>query len=489
MSRKPFHLSNVLRHAVARVNRSFDGACALVVMLLTFTILNRGRMPEGLQDFLSARLSVRNIALVVAFIVLWHGAFAACGLYRTDGHGPATRARVPWRRIVLACSIGTLFLSFFTLVSANGAYDLRVVAFFWMACVGAELMGRSAITFVASSLDRRARPVRHTLIVGSGPRALRLAQYLETRPYRDCQVAGFVDTRPIDEVEPLLRERMLGPLDALEALLCRLPIDQVLIALPVRSRYEAMQAVLDTCERIGVEASYFPEVFSTSRARRAFDGDGEAELPTVRHKPVVDDHRLVVKRVIDVVVASAGLVAVSPILLVCAIAIKISTPGPVFFTQVRYGLNRRQFRMFKLRTMVVDAERLQPGLESQNEAGGPVFKIRADPRITRCGRIMRKLSLDELPQLVNVVRGEMSLVGPRPLPARDVLRFSEARLMRRFSVKPGLTCLWQVSGRSEIEFDQWVRHDLDYIDNWSLALDMRSLIKTVPAVLSGSGAV
>jgi exopolysaccharide biosynthesis polyprenyl glycosylphosphotransferase len=458
-------------------------------MLLTFTILNSGRMPRGLQDFLSLRLTIKNVALVVGFIILWHSAFAICGLYRTAPEGPGAPTRVSWRRIVLACSIGTLFLSLFTLASSSGAFDLRVVAAFWVACVAAELVGRSGIALAARYLHHRARTIRHTVIVGSGPRAATLAQDLATRQYKECEVMGFVDTRPLDEVEPALRDRMLGTLEGLEALLCSRPIDQVLVALPVKSCYEAIQQVLDTCERVGVEATYFPDLFSTALARRAFDDEEETDLPAVRHQFVADDHRLVVKRVIDIVLASAGLVAVAPVLIVCAIAIKLTAPGPVFFSQLRYGHNRRQFRMYKLRTMVVDAERQQASLEAQNEAQGPVFKIRADPRITRCGRVMRKLSLDELPQLVNVIRGDMSLVGPRPLPARDVLRFNEAWLMRRFSVKPGLTCLWQVSGRSETEFDQWVRQDLDYIDNWSLTLDMRILIKTVPAVLSGSGAM
>ncbi len=489
MKRKPFRLSRLLRHAVARVNRSFDGACALVVMLLTFTILNIGRMPLGWQDFLSVRLTIKNVALVVAFIILWHSAFTICGLYRTTPEGPGELTRVSWRRVVLACSIGALFLSFFTLASSSGAFDLRVVAAFWVACVAAELIGRGAIALAARYLERRAHTIRHTIIVGSGPRAATLAQNLDARPYKDCLVMGFVDTRARDEVEPPLRDRMIGTLEELEGILCSQPIDQVLVALPVKSCYEAIQQVLDTCERVGVEATYFPDIFSTALGSRAFDDEEEAELPAVRHQFVADDHRLVVKRGMDIVLASAGLVAAAPLLVVCAMVIKVTAPGPVLFSQLRYGYNRRQFRMFKLRTMVVDAERLQASLESQNEANGPVFKIRADPRITRCGRIMRKLSLDELPQLVNVLRGDMSLVGPRPQPARDVLRFHKAWLMRRFSVKPGLTCLWQVSGRSETEFDQWVRQDLDYIDNWSLTLDMRILIKTVPVVLTGSGAM
>ena len=177
-----------------------------------------------------------------------------------------------------------------------------------------------------------------------------------------------------------------------------------------------------------------------------------------------------------------------PLMLAAAAAIRLTSDGPVIYAQERYGLNRRRFRMFKFRTMVQDAERLQASLESQNEAEGPVFKIADDPRITPLGRFLRRTSIDELPQLFNVLRGEMSLVGPRPLPLRDVDALHATGDLRRFSVRPGLTCLWQISGRSGIGFDDWIRLDLQYIDRWSLPLDLRILVRTIPAVLRGTGA-
>jgi lipopolysaccharide/colanic/teichoic acid biosynthesis glycosyltransferase len=166
----------------------------------------------------------------------------------------------------------------------------------------------------------------------------------------------------------------------------------------------------------------------------------------------------------------------------------MTSEGPVLFAQERYGLNRRRFRMWKFRTMVADADRLQEQLEARNEAEGPVFKIARDPRVTRLGHFLRRTSIDELPQLFNVLTGEMSLVGPRPLPLRDVSRFTRMSDIRRFSVRPGLTCLWQVSGRSRLGFDEWMRLDLHYIDHWSLALDFVILARTIPAVIRGTGA-
>jgi exopolysaccharide biosynthesis polyprenyl glycosylphosphotransferase len=197
---------------------------------------------------------------------------------------------------------------------------------------------------------------------------------------------------------------------------------------------------------------------------------------------------VLVKRAIDLAGATVGLAVLMPLMLLAAAAIKLSSRGPVIYAQERCGINKRRFKMYKFRTMVVDADKLQASLEASNEAQGPVFKIKNDPRLTRIGRLLRKTSIDELPQLVNVIRGEMSLVGPRPLPLRDVHHFTRPSDMRRFSVRPGLTCLWQVSGRSNLGFNEWVKLDLAYIDAWSLALDFRILIRTIPAVLYGTGA-
>jgi exopolysaccharide biosynthesis polyprenyl glycosylphosphotransferase len=208
---------------------------------------------------------------------------------------------------------------------------------------------------------------------------------------------------------------------------------------------------------------------------------------TIQSGPQEDWH-LATKRLIDLVAGVLLLVALSPLLLLVALLIKLDSTGPVFFCQERVGLNRRRFQLFKFRTMYDGSHRQQASFERLNEAAGPVFKIKRDPRVTRIGLFLRRFSIDELPQLLNVIRGEMSLVGPRPLPVRDVERIDSLWQRRRFSVKPGLTCLWQVNGRSDLNFDRWVRMDLEYIDHWSLELDFRILLKTIPAVLKGSGA-
>jgi exopolysaccharide biosynthesis polyprenyl glycosylphosphotransferase len=208
---------------------------------------------------------------------------------------------------------------------------------------------------------------------------------------------------------------------------------------------------------------------------------------TIQSGPA-DGWQLVMKRLIDIVGSAALLIALAPVFAVVALLIRLDSPGPIFFAQERVGLNKRRFRILKFRTMVNGSDQKQQMLEHLNEAEGPVFKIKNDPRVTRLGRFLRRFSIDELPQLINVLKGDMSLVGPRPLPVRDVDRIDVQWHKRRFSIKPGITCLWQVNGRSNIGFNEWVRMDLDYIDKWSLALDLLILMKTIPVVFRGPGA-
>jgi exopolysaccharide biosynthesis polyprenyl glycosylphosphotransferase len=254
-------------------------------------------------------------------------------------------------------------------------------------------------------------------------------------------------------------------------------------------QFEKIQAVINACEIEGVEAWLWTDFVKTSIARPSFDTLGGQPMLVFRSTPDAS-WALLAKRVIDVVGASAMLLFPGLLFLLIAwIGTRLQSPGPVLFTQRRSGKNGQPFTMFKFRSMHTDAEKRKAELESLNQMSGPVFKIENDPRIFPFGAWMRKMSIDEWPQFWNVLRGEMSLVGPRPLPVYEVERFSAAAQRRRLSVKPGLTCLWQVSGRNSIkDFDEWVELDLRYIDNWSLWLDISILLRTLPAVLMGSGA-
>jgi exopolysaccharide biosynthesis polyprenyl glycosylphosphotransferase len=245
--------------------------------------------------------------------------------------------------------------------------------------------------------------------------------------------------------------------------------------------------VLAACEREGVEALVRAGIFHTPVFRPEVDSLAGEPVLYYRAQAALAGH-LIVKRLLDYVGAAVLLVLSLPLFAIIAAAIKLTASGPVFFRQRRCGLNGRPFDMLKFRSMVCDAEARKAGLAGRNEMKGPVFKIHDDPRVTRVGRALRRHGLDELPQLWNVLRGEMSLVGPRPLPVDEVHRFDDDAHRRRLSVMPGLTCLWQVRGRNDIdEFEEWVRLDLEYIDHWSLWLDFKIILATIPAVLLGRG--
>jgi len=251
---------------------------------------------------------------------------------------------------------------------------------------------------------------------------------------------------------------------------------------------DRVQRAIEACEVEGVEAWLSADFIQTSVARPTYESLGRRPMLVFRTTPDLS-WALMVKRGIDIAGAAVGLVVLSPLFLLLTIAVKLSSSGPAIFTQRRAGIHGRPFTMFKFRTMYPDAETRHAELQAKNEMSGPVFKINADPRVTPAGRWLRRTSLDELPQLVNVLLGDMSLVGPRPLPLYEVANFQSTGHRRRLSMKPGLTCLWQIRGRNNVtSFDEWVRMDLEYIDHWSLSLDFRILLGTIPAVLLGAGA-
>jgi exopolysaccharide biosynthesis polyprenyl glycosylphosphotransferase len=267
-------------------------------------------------------------------------------------------------------------------------------------------------------------------------------------------------------------------------------VDEVVIALPVRSLHEHATQIAGLCAEQGIVVRMLSNLFDLNTATPIVE-DFDAPVTTQYAGPAPHGWPVVIKRVLDVVLSAALLVILAPAMLLTAILIKLTSRGPVFFIQKRVGLNKRVFEIVKFRTMVADAESKLAGLEHANEVSGPVFKIKSDPRVTAIGRFLRKTSIDELPQLFNVLIGDMSLVGPRPLQLRDYELFTQAGpdwQRCRFSVRPGITCLWQVNGRSSVPFEQWMELDQQYVRRWSLWLDLQILAKTIPAVLKGSGA-
>ncbi len=468
------------RKLYIRLCRVTDTAVPLVSLIAAFLLTNLGDMPSGLASFLEVRITLQKLLLVGGFLVAWRGSFAIWGLY-------------DWKRIskrshelsltAAASTVGGSFTVIFALDSASGAFGTAAVLYFWIIATGLALLLRGVLRVLA--FGSPAAATRDVIIVGSGPRAFAIYRRLLGAERVGYNVLGFVDSNEAiasDEIG----HRLLGKLDQLESILMRHTLDEVVIALPIRSSYNAIHSAIQVCERVGVRAKYLADVFPHSFATPRFEAS--AEFPAVAMPIAPEDGRLILKRLVDIVGSLIGLIVLSPVMLVTALAIRLTSAGPALFVQQRVGFNKRRFRMWKFRTMTADAEDRQAEVEHLNEAGGPIFKIREDPRLTPIGGFLRRSSIDEFPQLYNVLRGEMSLVGPRPMSVRDVARFTEAGAMRRFSMRPGLTCLWQIQGRCRLGFDEWMRLDREYIDRWSLALDFRILIKTVPAVLRGVGA-
>ncbi len=461
--------------------RYLDVAAVLGAVVGVFVLTNSSHPgAASIAGFLNMRVTVKNLLLLAGFAAALHASLTMFGMY------DERRLEEPMlyaMRLVAACLAGGVPLILFPIASSTGTVRPISVGYFVIVAVVTLAALRWLVWLAAAPSPAAA--IRNVLIVGSGPRAQRLYHELYAHAEDAVQIYGFVDTNP-DPIAEEIAERMIGTLDDLEGILMRHVIDDVLITLPIKSCYGKIQNTIALCERLGVRAAYLADVFQSSLGRPSYEQTGR--FPVVRMHVVTDDHRMLVKRAMDLIGGIVGLILAAPVMLVIVIAIKMSGPGPVIFSQQRFGLNKRRFAMYKFRTMVNGAEALQADLETRNEASGPVFKIRHDPRITPVGRLLRRMSLDELPQLFNVVRGDMSLVGPRPLPVRDVHKFSESWLMRRFSVPPGVTGLWQISGRSDLAFDRWVMLDLQYINGWSLGLDLQILAKTVPAVLWGRGA-
>jgi exopolysaccharide biosynthesis polyprenyl glycosylphosphotransferase len=322
---------------------------------------------------------------------------------------------------------------------------------------------------------------RRALLVGSGKHIEEVARALADRARTRVQLVGYISLTP----RPQNGLRSLGRLEELPDVLVRERVQEVIIADPDFPQDRAVELV-DVCHQRGVTVQVAPSTMEILLDRAEFMPGQTVPLFTLR-PPVFEGIDYALKRTFDLVLSTIGLALLSPFLLVIAVAVKLSSRGPVLYRSVRPGIAGKPFDCFKFRTMREHADQLQDDLESFNEKSGALFKIREDPRLTRIGRFLRRFSLDELPQLANVVRGEMSLVGPRPLPMRDYERLEEWH-KKRYLVLPGVTGLWQVSGRAELDFDDLVRLDFYYLERWSVFLDLTILLKTVPAVLRGRGA-
>jgi exopolysaccharide biosynthesis polyprenyl glycosylphosphotransferase len=380
-----------------------------------------------------------------------------------------TTAWLLFKGCLITALVLILALFFFRLVIARA-----VIVWFGFVSFGLVFAKEELLRLFFQSKLAQSSFRRRFILMGAKQETVRMRAELKAKSEEAIEILAELD----------LNET---PLENLVTMLHEHSVNGVILSAK-HSYFEQVETVIRACELEGVEAWLVAEFFKTQISRTSLDDFYGRPVLVFRTTPETS-WQGVLKQLLDRIGAVLLLLLLSPVFMVIGVLIKIGTPGPILFRQKRSGLNGAPFTIYKFRTMVTNAEQFKHELAAMNEMTGPVFKITNDPRVTPIGRFLRRSSLDELPQLLNVLRGEMSLVGPRPLPVDEVKRFNDLAHRRRLSVKPGITCLWQVSGRNNVsDFRDWVRLDLEYIDNWSLWLDFKILWRTVPVVLTGVGA-
>jgi len=435
----------------------------------------------GVALVLLQLITPEGFGFAVCTTALWPLAAFSIGLYRSDQLATWASAVTELPRAFVA-----LMLITWPLFGIASALQLdQVVELTFLTVAGIAAFTGIARTVVRSGLHRERDLEQRTLILGSGIVAGQVVDKLEKNAQFGLVPVGMVDNDVHDVGTPDLP--WLGRFDDLAEVIEAQQIDRVIIAFS-RASHEQLLESIRACRDAGVSVDVVPRLFEFLDGVRALDQVGGLPLLSIG-TPMLTSASMAAKRVLDVVGSLALLLMFSPALIATAIAIKVESRGPVFFRQPRAGRGNSSFHLIKFRSMYVDAEERKGEMEALNEASdGVMFKIREDPRVTAVGRILRRFSLDELPQLINVLKGEMSLVGPRPLIFPETAALEENWHLRRLELRPGLTGPWQVYGRSQSPFQEMVRFDYQYVAGWSLARDIEILLATLPAVMSGRGA-
>lgn len=458
---------------------SADAAMVIIAFLLAYWLRYTAEVGPQIQQRVAigryAPLAALLLAIILPVLMIKGAYTAKLGRELVDD----------MVTVFSAATISVAGLVVITTMLHQYDYSRGLVLYLWAFLIVLLASARAAWRAFQRLCYRRGWGVRQLLVVGASDAGKMVMQSVMNRPDLGYQLAGFVETRGIPYVRDFGRFRGLGTVSDIPELVESGLVDEIIIALPA-SEHEEVAPILGLCERHGVGLKLVPDLFEMSLGRVQMDDIAGIPLLDVKDRPLRRFERAV-KRTVDIAVSACLVVLTFPLVLLIAALVRLESGSPVFLEQDRVGLGGRTFRCLKFRTMRTDAEDLRASLDAYNEADGPLFKMRDDPRCTPLGKRLRRWSLDELPQALNVLRGEMSLVGPRP-PLVEEANAYDDRQARRLEVKPGMTGIWQVSGRSDLGFDEMVMMDLYYVDNWSLALDARILLRTISAVLRRHGA-
>lgn len=421
--------------------------------------------------------------LLILILPLWSFLLYYLEIYESYRTKPVWAE--PWG-ILKAAFWGTLLLGAFIFVLKLHYISRLFIAIFGVMALLLLSLERLIIRIMARRIRLRGYNYKNIIVIGTGRRARDIAKILEDHKEWGLRLMGIVCDNRGDRLPKVGRYPVIGNINQIAEVLQHQVVDEVIFAVS-RKKLEEMEEIFLMCEELGIRARVAVNFFPHMIAKVHLDEMHGIPLLTFTTTPY-NEFLLAVKRTFDLIASSILLVLLSPLFLFIAIAIKATSPGPILFKQIRVGLNGRRFTLYKFRSMVEDADSKKQELLNLNEMDGPVFKIKDDPRLTRIGRFLRRTSLDEFPQLINVLKGNMSIVGPRPPLPEEVANY-KPRQRRRLSMKPGLTCLWQIKGRNRItDFNKWMELDLWYIDNWSLKLDFKIFLKTITVVVLGRGA-
>ena len=470
---------------IVKIHKGIDIALTVVAFVGAYFI--KRHLPQPL----SGLITEPNYYLVLLLIVIiWYLCFEYFDLY--DSYRKRTLQQILFQMIkAVAAGMGFLFLVLYV----TKIFDVSrlLLLLFCILNVGLLAVMKSAVYHTLRRYRGSGFNYRNMLIIGSRERAKELIRNVQSREYSGYRVIGCLDIADSDvgrHVDGGVN--IIGTMDNIKEIMLGRVVDEVVFAMPLKM-FDDPRPYIVAVEELGIHVTFIPNIYLERLTCRPVRNRiqlqpyfGTFAITLASIEPHTDIR--FIKNLIDYVAAGIGFIILMPVFLVIAAAIKISSKGPVFYKQERSGLNGRTFTFYKFRTMLADADEKRRELEGLNESDGPVFKIKNDPRIIPfIGHFMRKTSLDELPQLINILRGEMSLVGPRPPIPAEVAQYKPWQ-RRRLSMKPGLTCIWQTSpNRNDISFSDWMKLDLEYIDNWSLALDFRLLFKTAKVVLFGNG--